>query len=164
MAIPKRPLIFVASLAVAGVAIYLKNRADQRRDEQRREKHREQRKAERETGKDDVVVDNVRVDDAKVSNPHAGNTGAAKELALFLAGDAWHDEIGWQALWEREHIEDAAGWLKTKGSEVLSIERKKLIEHPALLAGCRRRWIVVCRYAAIDVADAAVLWNAAEGA
>jgi hypothetical protein len=163
MAIPKRPLIFVASLAVAGVAIYLKNRADQRREEQSREKHREQRKAERDGG-NDVVVEPARVDDAKDVNPHAGNTGAAKELALFLAGDAWHDEIGWQALWERERIEDAAAWLKSKGGEVLSIERKKLIEHPALLAGCRRRWIVVCRYAAIDVADAAVLWNAAEGA
>ena len=88
--------------------------------------------------------------------------GALRELALFLAGDAWHDEIGWQALWEKDGIGAPDAWLKELGRSVLVNERKKLTEHPALLAGCRRRWIVVCRYAGIDVGDAANLWNAAE--
>ncbi|MBM4280586.1 MAG: hypothetical protein FJ137_07430 [Deltaproteobacteria bacterium] len=88
--------------------------------------------------------------------------GAVHELALFLAGDAWHDEIGWQALWEKEGVTSAAAWLRTQGCVVLSAERRKLVDHPALLAGCRRRWIVVCRYGGIDVGDAASLWNTSE--
>lgn len=88
--------------------------------------------------------------------------GALRELALFLAGDAWHDEIGWQALWEKDGIGAPDAWLKDLGRTVLAKERQKLTEHPALLAGCRRRWIVVCRYAGIDVGDAANVWNAAE--
>jgi hypothetical protein len=90
--------------------------------------------------------------------------GAQKELALFLAGDAWHDEIGWQALWEKEGVASPPEWLRSRGREVLVAERRKLVEHPALLAGCRRRWIVVCRYAGIDVGDAATLWNQSESA
>jgi hypothetical protein len=88
--------------------------------------------------------------------------GAQQELALFLAGDAWHDEIGWQALWEKEGVASSSEWLRTRGRTVLVSERQKLAEHPALLAGCRRRWIVVCRYAGIDVGDAANLWNQSE--
>ena len=45
---------------------------------------------------------------------------------------------------------------------MLAAERRKLAEHPALLAGCRRRWIVVCRYAGIEVTDAASTWNESE--
>jgi hypothetical protein len=94
------------------------------------------------------------------SGPHGA--GAQQELALFLAGDAWHDEIGWQALWEKEGVSSSSEWLRTKGRNVLVSERQKLAEHPALLAGCRRRWIVVCRYAGIDVGDAATIWNQSE--
>lgn len=85
-----------------------------------------------------------------------------RELALFLAGESWYDEVGWQGIWEREGVGAPEEWLRTSGKEVLISERKKLAEHPALLAGCRRRWIVVCRYAGIDVSDAASLWNATE--
>ena len=69
-----------------------------------------------------------------------------------------------EALWEREGIESPEGWLRTIGKDVLVDERKKLAAHPALLAGCRRRWIVVCRYAGVDVSDAASLWNTTEAA
>jgi hypothetical protein len=79
-----------------------------------------------------------------------------------LSGDAWHDEVGWQALWEKEGVATPSTWLRTRGREILAGERKKLVEHPALLAGCRRRWIVVCRYGGIDVGDAATLWNQSE--
>jgi hypothetical protein len=91
-----------------------------------------------------------------------GLSGSMRELALFLAGESWYDEVGWQGIWEREGVGSPEEWLRTQGKEVLISERKKLAEHPALLAGCRRRWIVVCRYAGIDVSDAASLWNATE--
>ena len=91
-----------------------------------------------------------------------GLSGSIRELALFLAGESWYDEVGWQGIWEREGVGSPEEWLRTQGKEVLVSERKKLAEHPALLAGCRRRWIVVCRYAGIDVSDAASLWNATE--
>lgn len=91
-----------------------------------------------------------------------GLSGSMRELALFLAGESWYDEVGWQGIWEREGVTSPEEWLRTQGKEVLISERKKLAEHPALLAGCRRRWIVVCRYAGIDVSDAASLWNATE--
>jgi hypothetical protein len=85
--------------------------------------------------------------------------GGERELSEFLGGESWFDEVGWQEIWEREGVSDPADWLKTAGLKVLSAERKKLADHPALLAGCRRRWIVVSRYADIDVAIAAELWN-----
>jgi hypothetical protein len=95
----------------------------------------------------------------KKTEPAASVDGARKELALFLSGDAWHDEIGWQALWEKDGVPAPDAWLRQTGKEVLLAERQKLTDHPALLAGCRRRWIVVCRYAGIDVGEAATLWN-----
>jgi hypothetical protein len=98
------------------------------------------------------------------STTEAGASSAQRELSLFLAGDTWYDEIGWQALWEKEGVGAPDEWLRTRGRDVLLGERKKLVEHPALLAGCRRRWIVVCRYAGIDVGDAAHLWNQSENA
>lgn len=91
-----------------------------------------------------------------------GLSGSMRELALFLAGESWYDEVGWQGIWEREGVSAPEEWLRTSGKAVLVSERKKLAEHPALLAGCRRRWIVVCRYAGIEVSDAASLWNATE--
>lgn len=89
--------------------------------------------------------------------------GGASELSEFLAGDSWFDENGWSGIWEREGIADPAAWLRERGAEVLRREREKLKDHPALLAGCRRRWIVVCRYAGIDVGEAAALWNETDG-
>jgi hypothetical protein len=91
-----------------------------------------------------------------------GLSGSMRELALFLAGESWYDEVGWHVIWEREGVGTPEQWLRTSGKGVLVNERKKLAEHPALLAGCRRRWIVVCRYAGIEVGDAASLWNATE--
>lgn len=85
--------------------------------------------------------------------------GGVRELAEFLAGESWFDEAGWKGLWEREGVEDPAGWLKDTGLNTLKTERQKLAEHPALLAGCRRRWLVVSRYAGIEVSDAAELWH-----
>lgn len=88
-----------------------------------------------------------------------GLPGGQRELSEFLGGESWFDEIGWQEIWKREGIENPTAWLRQEGLRVLQIERKKLVAHPALLAGCRRRWIVVSRYADIDVAVAAELWN-----
>jgi hypothetical protein len=90
--------------------------------------------------------------------------GGRRELAEFLAGDSWYDESGWRSIWDREGVDDAAAWLRGEGTEVLGKARASLSDHPALLAGCRRRWIVVCRYAGIDVSDAAGLWNHTDAA
>ena len=89
--------------------------------------------------------------------------GGVKELSDFLAGESWFDEAGWKGLWEREGIDDVPAWLKSTGLETLTAERAKLTEHPALLAGCRRRWLVVARYAGIDVGEAADLWHQTDG-
>ncbi|MCP4500101.1 MAG: hypothetical protein GY822_09085 [Deltaproteobacteria bacterium] len=97
-------------------------------------------------------------EEGEVSNLPPG----AKELAAFLAGESWFDEMGWNTVWERAGVGTPEEWLRNKGLAALKTERKKLSDHPALLAGCRRRWIVVCRYAGIDVADAAQLWNGTE--
>lgn len=101
-------------------------------------------------------------DDAPAAEPAEPLPGGVKELSEFLAGESWFDEAGWKGLWEREGIDDAAAWLKSTGLDTLKKERAKLTEHPALLAGCRRRWLVVARYAGIDVSDAAELWHKAD--
>jgi hypothetical protein len=163
MAIPRRVIALAASAAAAGVLLYLRKRAaDQGRQQRRTDDDRksvteeinEQREQREQTSeqKQDTGV-------PRTEATRTGDTAAVKELSLFLAGDAWHDEVGWKALWDREHIESPSTWLHENGHAALRKERAKLQNHPALLAGCRRRWIVVCRYANIDVADAALLWN-----
>lgn len=104
---------------------------------------------------DDVATEPA----ASTDTDEKSSEGGARELADFLAGESWFDESGWSSIWEREGVDDAALWLRSRGIEVLRTEREKLTEHPALLAGCRRRWIVVCRYAGIDVGEAAGSWN-----
>lgn len=165
MAIPRRLIVVAVSAVAAGAMIYVSSRLKQAQSDQNKK-----RGAVDEAN--DKKADNVqnRAKDAatktddKSTPASAGlpSEGALRELALFLAGDAWHDEIGWQALWEKDGIGAPDTWLKELGRSVLVTERKKLTEHPALLAGCRRRWIVVCRYAGIDVGDAASVWNGAE--
>jgi hypothetical protein len=88
-----------------------------------------------------------------------GLPGGERELSEFLGGESWFDEVGWQEIWKREGVVNPSEWLQDAGQRVLTLERRKLADHPALLAGCRRRWIVVSRYADIDVAIAAELWN-----
>jgi hypothetical protein len=187
MALPRRLIAVALSAAAAGALLYVSSKMRQGRrrsavDEANDEKERvagEQRRAAAATAApDDRPAAVAGADEAAVGHsqragtsapgeparaaPSAARSGALHELALFLAGDAWHDEVGWQALWEKEGVASAADWLRTKGRSVLMAERQKLVEHPALLAGCRRRWIVVCRYAGIDVGEAATLWNQSE--
>jgi hypothetical protein len=185
MAISRRLIAVAVSAAAAGVVLYVssKLREGQQRksavDDANAEKDRaaeHKRKADEERAKAHSAeaadaggqTENAAGAPAPPATAPAAHatpgSGAQKELALFLAGDAWHDEIGWQALWEKEGVAAADEWLRTRGREVLVGERKKLVDHPALLAGCRRRWIVVCRYAGIDVGDAAILWNQTETA
>ena len=161
MATPRRLIIIAASAAVAGAALYIQNRMRAQREAARRPS----RSGEEPPQKDPAAqswTTGAPAGQASAAQTAAGQGGAARELSLFLAGESWHDEIGWQGIWEREGIESPEGWLKSKGKEVLAAERKKLAEHPALLAGCRRRWIVVCRYAGIEVTDAASAWNESE--
>jgi len=169
MAIPRRLIVLAASAAAGAALWYVAQRAKKAQDGADKgavdDANREKDKA-----KDDA--DKQAADKPAESPPAASTTpppaakpaeeGARKELALFLAGDAWHDEIGWQALWEKDGVAAPDAWLRDAGRQVLAAERTKLTDHPALLAGCRRRWIVVCRYAGIDVGDAASLWNETE--
>ena len=171
MAIPRRLIVLAVSAAAAGVMLYVSQRV------KKQGQHREKSPIDDDNDKKDEAEKDKKAKDAAPketdrivkaaesaasADASAPGSGTQKELALFLAGDAWHDEIGWQALWEKEGVATPEDWLKTRGKEVLVAERKKLVDHPALLAGCRRRWIVVCRYAGIDVGDAAVLWNTTE--
>ena len=173
MAIPRRLIVLAVSAAAAGVMLYVSQRVKKQGEKRERSPIDEANDKKDEAEKDKRAKDEAEKKTAEPgdkaadgssssSSSAAAGAGTQKELALFLAGDAWHDEIGWQALWEKEGVGSPEDWLKTKGKEVLIAERKKLIDHPALLAGCRRRWIVVCRYAGIDVGDAAVLWNTTE--
>lgn len=96
------------------------------------------------------------------STEHAAQPSAdrgIRELSAFLAGETWLDEHGWRGVWEREGVSDVALWLREDGVGCLRAERVRLQEQPALLAGCRRRWIVVCRYAGVEVGEAAAWWN-----
>lgn len=161
MAIPRRLIIIAASAAVAGAALYIQNRMRAQREaaSRRRSPTGEEPPQKDPDAKSWTAGPSGQ---AQAAQAAPGQGGAARELSLFLAGESWHDEIGWQGIWEREGIESPEAWLKSKGKEVLAAERKKLAEHPALLAGCRRRWIVVCRYAGIEVTDAASTWNESE--
>ncbi len=159
MAIPRRLIIIAASAAIAGAALYMQNRMRARRDAAAK---KPEPTGPGEPAKPDAATPAAAPTSTSTSADAAAPGGAARELSLFLAGESWHDEIGWQGIWEREGIESPEGWLKGKGKEVLAAERRKLADHPALLAGCRRRWIVVCRYAGIDVTDAASTWNESE--
>lgn len=163
MAIPRQLIVIAASAAAAGVVLYARNRM--------REKEERERAGKRstppsggtapESGAGGGATPGATAQSAATAAGE-GVTGARKELSLFLAGESWYDEAGWQGIWDREGIAPPEDWLRTTGKDVLASERKKLAEHPALLAGCRRRWIVVCRYAGMDVGDSAALWNATE--
>ncbi len=149
--VPRRLLIVAAGAVGTAAFLYLRNKVLAERDGRRRERH-----------KDDAPSPNGGSGSASTAAEGEAQSGSVRELSLFLAGESWYDEIGWQGIWEREGIESPEGWLRTTGKDVLVDERKKLEAHPALLAGCRRRWIVVCRYAGVDVGDAAALWNSTE--
>ena len=171
MAIPRRLLAVAVSAVAAGAFLYVSSKmkgaqGGQRRspvDEANDEKDsREKEKAEerrREASVGDGAGSGSNTSGGTSAKGGKAEDGARKELSLFLAGEAWHDEIGWQALWEKEAVSNPDAWLRSEGKSVLGEERAKLTDHPALLAGCRRRWIVVCRYAGIDVADTANIWN-----
>lgn len=181
-AINRRLLWVAVGAAAAGAYLYVRHRVDGLREQQRSNER------ERETGPSGpsgpsgssssgpapsakaATTPKAADESGSVSPegaaPSAGDASEApagpageKELAEFLAGDSWYDENGWRGIWDREGIADASAWLRAEGKEVLRRARKTLSDHPALLAGCRRRWIVVCRYAGIDVSDAAALWN-----
>jgi hypothetical protein len=172
MAIPRRLLVVAASAVAAGVVWYVTKRSaapkgrspiDEGNDEKdRAEAEAKEKKKQAEqaaAGSSSSSSSSASQSTDTASKEPAVVDSARKELALFLSGDAWHAEIGWQALWEKDGVAAPDAWLRDAGKAVLVTERQKLTDHPALLAGCRRRWIVVCRYAGIDVGEAAGIWN-----
>jgi hypothetical protein len=177
LSLPRRYIWVAAGALGAAAVMYFRNRRardegedpwnppKRDRDEPARP-HREEPAAAPKPA-DDKPADAAKADGngaAQQPPPPAddGAPGGARELSEFLSGDSWFDEAGWRGIWDREGVEDASAWLRGDGRDVLSKERKALSDHPALLAGCRRRWIVVCRYGGIDVSDAAALWNESE--
>jgi hypothetical protein len=157
MAVPRRLIVIAASALATGAVLYVRNRMKERAEREKAE------------GAKPSPGPSAAAPASSAAAPGQGSAsdapaGSLRELSQFLAGESWYDELGWQGIWEREGIDTPDGWLRSKGRDVLATERAKLVEHPALLAGCRRRWIVVCRYAGIDVADAASLWSATETA
>jgi len=159
MNIPKR-YIWVAAGAIATFGLMAVRNTMAARETKTRDEARRQARSDRNTANATSSTTDSDAADAAGQRPPLG---AAKELDAFLAGDVWHDETGWKGTWEREAIGDPAAWLKEIGSGILRARRAALKDHPALLAGCRRRWIVVCRYATIDVGEAAELWNQTDG-
>jgi hypothetical protein len=151
--IPKRYWWVAAGAAFTFGAMYLRNKLGN---------------ADADRGSDAGAAPSPPAQEPSADDPPAGEhseplPGGVKELSDFLAGESWFDEAGWKGLWEREGIDDPAAWVKSTGLDTLKAERAKLTEHPALLAGCRRRWLVVARYAGIDVSDAAELWHQTDG-
>jgi hypothetical protein len=167
MAIPRRLLVVAASAVAAGVVWYVTKRSAAPKgrspiDEGNDEKDRAEAEAKEKKKQAEQAAAGTSSSSSQATasqEPAAVVDSARKELALFLSGDAWHDEIGWQALWEKDGVAAPDAWLRDAGKAVLVTERQKLTDQPALLAGCRRRWIVVCRYAGIDVGEAAGIWN-----
>lgn len=151
LALPKQ-YVFVALGAVGAVGyLYLRNRMMSGPESNEEEKPGSKSTRPGPSGPQKAKDDK---DEPKDDLP-----GGQRELREFLAGESWYDEMGWHSVWDRSGIDSPEEWLRSEGVAMLKAEREKLADHPALLAGCRRRWIVVCRYAGIDVADAAQLWN-----
>ena len=150
MAIPRRFLAVAVGALAAGAVIYMRNRM---REAELANTPR--RRAEAPVPPAPAPASTTATGPA----PAAAPAGASGELSQFLAGDIWHDDAGWRSVWGKDGVADAGQWLRSTGKDVLAAERTKLADQPALLAGCRRRWIVVCRYAGLEVAEAAALWN-----
>lgn len=157
MAIPRQFILIAVGAVATGAYLVLRNKMQAQKANARRS---ESSSSSSSSASGSTTSSTGAPTGAATETP--GLSGSMRELALFLAGESWYDEVGWQGIWEREGVGSPEEWLRTQGKTVLVSERKKLAEHPALLAGCRRRWIVVCRYAGIDVSDAASLWNATE--
>jgi hypothetical protein len=158
MAIPRQLIVIAVGAVAAGAYLVVRNKLQ--------EKKQPERKSSSTSNTSSTSSSSSSSSTSTTPPPSTtetpGLTGSSRELSLFLAGESWYDEVGWQGIWEREGVGSPEDWLRSTGKDVLVGERKKLADHPALLAGCRRRWIVVCRYAGIDVSDAAALWNATE--
>ena len=155
MAIPRRFLAVAVGALAAGAVIYVRNRM-------REAELANMPRRRSEPPSPGPAQSVASAGPAPASSPPA--VGASAELSQFLAGDTWHDDAGWRAVWGKDGVLDAGQWLRSTGKDVLAAEHTKLVDQPALLAGCRRRWIVVCRYAGLDVAEAAALWNQTETA
>lgn len=179
MAIPRRLIVIAASAAVTGLVLYARNRMkDSKREEPRAPKPGAHDAAASPTAAQPTptaaqptrpsatprTATAAAPSDATEAQPGepAASGGVVRELSQFLAGETWHDEAGWKGLWAREAVSVPETWLRTSGKDVLAAERAKLARAPALLAGCRRRWIVVCRYAGLSVDDAASLWTSTD--
>ena len=105
MAIPRRLIVLAVSAVAAGAALYVSQRLRQAQaDQEKRRSAVDETNDSKETAEQQKKKqDNV---DRGTASSSTGipSEGALRELSLFLAGDAWHDEIGWQALWEKEGI------------------------------------------------------------
>jgi hypothetical protein len=79
------------------------------------------------------------------------------ELVRFLDGDVWHDEESWTNMWREAGIYGAD--FLADNLELLEVTIKRHNPHPAMLAGARRRWIVVNRYVGVSSEAAMAIWD-----
>ncbi|MFZ9887476.1 MAG: hypothetical protein ACO3JL_08240 [Myxococcota bacterium] len=159
-ALPRRLLWVAAGAVGAGAYLYVRTRMDALRREENSSARSRTPERPRPAPARPAPPSPVPAPTA-THTAEPSETAGETELRSFLAGDSWFDEGAWRGIWEREAISDSAAWLSERGLEVLRQSRSSLASQPALLAGCRRRWIVVCRYAGVDSARAAALWEAA---
>lgn len=159
LALPRRLLWVAAGAVGAGAYLYVRTRLDTLRRAEASEARSAAKPRPPPPRNAATSTAEPKAAPGPAETPEASTTAGETELRAFLAGDSWFDEGAWQAIWTREAIADSAAWLSQRGLDVLRDSRATLASQPALLAGCRRRWIVVCRYAGLDSARAAALWE-----
>lgn len=159
LALPRRLLWVAAGAVGAGAYLYVRTRIDTLRRAEASEARAAAKARSPAPSSSETSTTEPKAAPAPADTTDAAKTAGETELRAFLAGDSWFDEGAWQAIWAREAIGDSAAWLSQRGLDVLRDSRETLASQPALLAGCRRRWIVVCRYAGLDSSRAAALWE-----
>ncbi len=92
--------------------------------------------------------------------PSSGAEPMAQTLFEFLSGNIWLDARQWRDLWAEQPELELRDWLLDEGAAILNDVRRSLITQPALLSGCRRRWLVVCRHANMEETEALEAWKA----
>ncbi len=91
------------------------------------------------------------------------DSNLALKLESFLMGENWYNRASWVNAWGVHLPEGATAkeWISSQGVEVLNIAIESCREGLPNVSGCRRRWIVVCRYADVDLEEALSLWQRA---
>src|SRR4051812_16899418 len=110
MAIPRRILVIAAGALATGALLYMRNKVRERKDQQQRAQDKSTSSSSSSSSSSTSTSTSSDGGESKASAD--GPAGSKRELSLFLAGESWYDEVGWQGIWEREAIESPEAWLK----------------------------------------------------